>query len=1021
MLQRTLITSLLSSNICLNSEITVDKDTTTITDINDISNIKSNQVTSTLIINDDTSSQWPQTASTSYFKFKKLVINCKSLSEFTALKVNDPSGTLTDYYFEYLEQVTLPDNIHTIRGEAFKNSPIKTINLENITTLSVNAFTNCHYLEKLTITATQIPLAFAQNCPMLTEVILTNENVDMQSMAFMYCSSLSKIDFTKISSIGESAFSYTGFTSIEFPSLVIGQSAFAYTPLNKVTFSADVTINGNAFEGTKIQSVSIAITSSNPTLSFANCFMLQDATITSEGDFTIPSGCFSGCHALKNVNCENATSVSDNAFYDCINLTTINGKKITSYGKSALENCENLVITINSSSTSFSSRSFVNCRKLVLTELTDHKADYAFLGCTSITKLQLEESVSTYMFAACTSLESIEIGEGCDEIKENAFANCTKLSSIKFNHPETVSIATDAFANTLSLVNLDLENVSVTGYPFRNSGLQTVSIGANVITVTFNQRTDEYEPQFIFNQCDNIEKVTIKKNVEFFIPQSFLFLDKATIEFEGNNPNLTNKNGIIYDNDGKIIFVTPDCEETSLTFSKESDTIDDGALYYNKNIKEIKISKFMTGVSFQFAKHIKEVTINYDNYSNPTSIPALCFAGCISLKKLTIENAVESIGNQAFMFCKSLTDVTLLERMIFGEQAFSFCTSLKSIKIPLFSEDADSLFMGCISLKEVEFHPFQSTISDRMFMMTGFKKFTVPGSINSIGDGAFGFCQKLSKFELSKESYEFMELDSSIGDWFSSDADENIDLSNLDSQVLFYFSHLDIDPNDFNAKVNTNFTFVISSTVSAIRANTFSKFAYVDVEIDKENIFFKVDGNCIINKLTNELVATFGVLDRSFKISSDVEFIRTEIYPGKAHVFKDANDKTFDNDIQARQLKIPSSVKEISQNINSIEDIRSICYDGKYFNGDVSGNTPAYVSKKYIYPTFLDNVRNTKCQSNYLDKDKARHRIGMTGPEIGLTVGLVIVTVLLVIAIILYILLPFSKLVLKAAAAAAAP
>ena len=90
----------------------------------------------------------------------------------------------------------------------------------------------------------------------------------------------------------------------------------------------------------------------------------------------------------------------------------------------------------------------------MLTELTDHKADYAFLGCTSITKLQLEESVSTYMFAACTSLESIEIGEGCDEIKENAFANCTKLSSIKFNHPETVSIATDAFANTLSLIHI---------------------------------------------------------------------------------------------------------------------------------------------------------------------------------------------------------------------------------------------------------------------------------------------------------------------------------------------------------------------------------------------------------------------------------------------------------------------------------------------------------------------------------------------------------------------------------------
>ena len=97
------------------------------------------------------------------------------------------------------------------------------------------------------------------------------------------------------------------------------------------------------------------------------------------------------------------------------------------------------------------------------------------------------------------------------------------------------------------------------------------------------------------------------------------------------------------------------------------------------------------------------------------------------------------------------------------------------------------------------------------------------------------------------------------------------------------------------------------------------------------------------------------------------------------------------------------------------DDIRSICYEGKYFQTAKFTKGNVYAASKYVFPTIFGKTRNTNCQTDYLPKDNARHLVGMTGAEIGLTVVFVLFLVLLVIVIILYIFVPLTKLIMKAA------
>ena len=145
--------------------------------------------------------------------------------------------------------------------------------------------------------------------------------------------------------------------------------------------------------------------------------------------------------------------------------------------------------------------------------------------------------------------------------------------------------------------------------------------------------------------------------------------------------------------------------------------------------------------------------ISYNIPDSVTSIGDAAFVYCGSLTDITIGNSVTSIGNNAFSQCISLTSITIPDSVtIIGEGAFFFCSSLSSITIPNgVTSIGNETFYSCSSLSSI----------------------TIPSSVTSIGEDAFYRCDALTIYGYidsyaqtyaNENSFPFNALGDSDGD-----------------------------------------------------------------------------------------------------------------------------------------------------------------------------------------------------------------------------------------------------------------
>ena len=153
-----------------------------------------------------------------------------------------------------------------------------------------------------------------------------------------------------------------------------------------------------------------------------------------------------------------------------------------------------------------------------------------------------------------------------------------------------------------------------------------------------------------------------------------------------------------------------------------------GALYYNTTSDTTVEVAYQSKSSDNYqglttATIPETVTYNGTTYS-VTSIGKSAFMWCSSLTSVTIPNSVTSIGVHAFRGCSSLTSVTIPNSVTsIGESAFRGCSSLTSISIPnSVTSIGKWAFSGCSSLTSV----------------------TIPNSVTSIGKSAFRGCSSIA-------------------------------------------------------------------------------------------------------------------------------------------------------------------------------------------------------------------------------------------------------------------------------------
>jgi len=158
-------------------------------------------------------------------------------------------------------------------------------------------------------------------------------------------------------------------------------------------------------------------------------------------------------------------------------------------------------------------------------------------------------------------------------------------------------------------------------------------------------------------------------------------------------------------------------------------------------------------------------TTSYNSYSGAVSIP-----DSVTNAATGIKYSVDSIGNNAFNGCLSLTAITIASSVTsIGNYAFSSCLGLAAIAIPSsVTAIGNGAFFACANLKSIPIPSSLTALGSYVFAnCTTLVSITIPSSITSIGNEAFENCTGLADIYaypttpvgLAYSSYAFYNVD----------------------------------------------------------------------------------------------------------------------------------------------------------------------------------------------------------------------------------------------------------------------
>ncbi len=364
----------------------------------------------------------------------------------------------------------------------------------------------------------------------------------------------------------------------------------------------------------------------------------------------------------------------------------------------------------------------------------------AFYNCSKLSSIAIPNSVTNigrYAFYRCSSLTEITILDGATSIGSSAFYNCSSLTSVTI--PASVTtIGTQAFSGCSSLTSIivsedNLNFSSVGGVLFNKDKTKLIcdltAEGTYIIPNTVTNIGD-----YAFSGCSNLTSVLILDSVTRI--GSYAFSGCSSLAFVTMLDSVTTIGAYAFSNCKSLAYVTiPDSVTTignyafnncsslsSVTIPDSVTSMGSSTFYGCRGLNSIRLSASMTSIGnsvFSGCSGLTSITIP----NGVTRIGDQTFYGCSALSAITIPNGVTSIDDEAFYKCTGLTEVIIPSSTTYiGFWPFRDCTNLKTIKVD-FDATFDVGSLITFNTAKIEYYcHWDYTVADGKATITGCSK-----------------------------------------------------------------------------------------------------------------------------------------------------------------------------------------------------------------------------------------------------------------------------------------------------------